>query len=86
MVRTLIPHGFVALFIGLAVTGCTRGLFIGSPCSSVQREPVPSQAASAIYFDKNGEPIGPRAELLKDSRIEGETPKNIAVNNVMCPK
>jgi hypothetical protein len=84
MVRTLITRGFVALFVGVAVTGCTRGLFIGSPCSAAQREAVDSNAASAIYLDKHGNPINPRAELLKDTRTG--SPQDITANNVMCPK
>ena len=84
MVRTLIARGVGTLFLGLAIAGCSRGIFIGDTCGSGPRESVHSDAASAVYLDKDGNPVGNRAELLKDTRTS--TPKNIAVNNVMCAK
>ena len=50
MVRILIARGIGTLFLGLAITGCARGIFIGGPCDSAQRESVNTNAASALYL------------------------------------
>jgi hypothetical protein len=84
MTSRLGTSGVGILLLVLTMTGCSRGIFLGSPCSDAQRIPVDANAASAVYLDKNGEPLSGPAELLKDTRTG--TPKNIAVNNMMCAK
>ena len=82
--RNIMATGLSALVLGLTIAGCNRGLFISSPCTAAQRHALDSRAASAIYLDNEGNPINPRAELLKDTRTA--TPTDISVNNVYCPK
>jgi hypothetical protein len=83
MVRSCIEP-LVTVLLVFFLAGCSRGIFLGGPCSSAQRIPLDAKAATAVYLDKDGQPIGTRAELLKDTRTN--TPKDIAVNNVMCPQ
>ena len=51
-----------------------RGIFGAESCDSSTRVMVPANAVLALYFDKDGQPIGTTAEELTGTS-----------NNTMCP-
>jgi hypothetical protein len=75
MTSSLAQRGLSILSVGVlfAAGGCTtRGTFVTGSCSSPIA--VNPDAVSAIYFDKDGKPLGDQAEDLMGTQ-----------KNKMCP-
>ncbi len=88
MANTLMARGVTVLVIGLLVAGCknqgqgqqetqasveNRGIFSAESCSSGERIALDSNAAYALYFDRDGNQVGPdnvAEDLLGTSDIK----------------
>lgn len=75
MTKMLIARGAALLITGLLLGACeNRGTFGTASCDSSARTDVPAAAASAVYFDNTGTPVGANAEDLEGT-----------AKNRMCP-